>query len=84
MTTLYQGLRYGLLLEAQAWYRSPEYMLALEVRRSQSQGCVIRAGRQIPIGADDGQYRSNPRHGPPTFCAILGVQPTNLGAIRVQ
>jgi Domain of unknown function (DUF1330) len=32
MTTLLQDLRYGLRLRAQAWYRSPEYALALEVR----------------------------------------------------
>jgi len=32
MTTLLQDLRYGLRLPAQAWYRSPEYALALEVR----------------------------------------------------
>ena len=29
---LLQDLRYGLRLRAQAWYRSPEYALALEVR----------------------------------------------------
>ncbi len=32
MTTLLQDFRYGLRLRAQAWYRSPEYALALEVR----------------------------------------------------
>ena len=32
MTTLLQDLRYGLRLRAQAWYRSPEYALALEAR----------------------------------------------------
>ncbi len=32
MTALLQDLRYGLRLRAQAWYRSPEYALALEVR----------------------------------------------------
>ena len=46
MTTLLQDLRYG--LRAQAWYRSPEYALALEVRDEALSRNLILAEGYIP------------------------------------
>jgi uncharacterized protein (DUF1330 family) len=48
MTTLLQDLRYGLRLRAQAWYRSPEYALALEVRDEALSRNLILAEGSIP------------------------------------
>ena len=48
MTTLLQDLRYGLRLRAQAWYRSPEYALALEVRDEALSRNLILAEGYIP------------------------------------
>ena len=48
MTTLLQDLRYGLRLRAQAWYRSPEYALALEVRAEALSRNLILAEGYIP------------------------------------
>jgi uncharacterized protein (DUF1330 family) len=50
MTTLLQDLRYGLRLRAQAWYRSPEYALALEVRDEALSRNLILAEGYIPPG----------------------------------
>jgi uncharacterized protein (DUF1330 family) len=46
MTTLLQDLRYGLRL--QAWYRYPEYALALEVRDEALSRNLILAEGCIP------------------------------------
>ena len=46
MTTLLQDLRNGLRL--QAWYRSPEYALALEVRDEALSRNLILAEGYIP------------------------------------
>jgi hypothetical protein len=48
MTTLLQDLRYGLRLRAQAWYRSAEYALALEVRDEALSRNLIRAEGYLP------------------------------------
>jgi uncharacterized protein (DUF1330 family) len=48
MTTLFQDLRYGLRLRAQAWHRSPEYALALEVRDEALSRNLILAEGYIP------------------------------------
>ena len=48
MTTLLQDLRYGLRLRAQAWYRSPEYALALEVQDEALSRNLILAEGYIP------------------------------------
>ena len=48
MTTLLQDLRYGLRLRAQAWYRSPEYALALEVQDEGLSRNLILAEGYIP------------------------------------
>ena len=50
MTTLLQDLRYGLRLRAQAWYRPPEYALALEVRDEALSRILILAEGYIPPG----------------------------------
>ena len=50
MTTLLQNLRYRLRLPAQAWYRSPEYALALEVRNEALSRNLILAEGYIPPG----------------------------------
>jgi len=44
----------------------------------------LRAGRQIPIGADDGQSRSNPRHGPKPFVPSKGFTPINWNKSRTN
>jgi hypothetical protein len=48
MTTLLQDLRYGLRLRGQAWHRSPEYALALEVRDETLSRNLILAEGHIP------------------------------------
>jgi hypothetical protein len=48
MTTLLQDLRNGLRLREQAWYRSPEYALALEVRDEALSRNLILAQGYIP------------------------------------
>jgi uncharacterized protein (DUF1330 family) len=48
MTTLSQDLRYGLRLRAHAWYRSPKYALALEVRDEAPSRTLILAEGYIP------------------------------------
>ncbi len=49
MTTLLQDLRNGLRLRAQAWYRSPEYALALEVRdEALSRNLILAQGYMPP------------------------------------
>jgi hypothetical protein len=48
MTALLQDLRYGLRLRAQAWYRSPEDALALEVRDEALSRNLILAEGDIP------------------------------------
>ena len=48
MTTCLQDLRNGLRLRAQAWYRSPEYALALEVRDEALSRNLILAQGYIP------------------------------------
>ena len=48
MATLFQDMRCGLRLRAQAWYRSPEYALALEVRDEALSRNLILAEGYIP------------------------------------
>ena len=48
MTALLQDLRNGVRLRAQAWYRSPEYALALEVRDEALSRNLILAQGYIP------------------------------------
>jgi hypothetical protein len=50
MTTLLQDLRYGLRLPAQARYRSPEHVLALEVRDEALSRNLTLAEGYIPPG----------------------------------
>jgi uncharacterized protein (DUF1330 family) len=50
MTTLLQDMRYGLRLRAQAWYRSPEYALALEVRdEALSRNLILAEGSKPQV-----------------------------------
>jgi len=49
MATLFQDMRCGLRLRAQAWYRSPEYALALEVRdEALSRNLILAEGYILP------------------------------------
>jgi hypothetical protein len=52
MTTLLQDLRNGVRLRAQAWYRPPEYALALEVRDEALSRNLILAQGYIPPKSD--------------------------------
>ena len=56
MTTCLQDLRNGLRLRAQAWYRSPENALALEVRdEALSRNLVLAQGYIPQVRYDNGK-----------------------------